>query len=51
MHSLNTSLQQASLVSLGLAATSLITEGALLMVYLEEASYAYVPIVDKAGVR
>lgn len=48
---LNTSLQQASLVSLGLAATSLITEGALLMVYLEEASYAYVPIVDKAGVR
>ncbi|WIA22988.1 hypothetical protein OEZ86_009906 [Tetradesmus obliquus] len=48
---LNASLQQASLVSQGLAATSLITEGALLMVYLEEASYAYVPIFDKAGVR
>jgi hypothetical protein len=48
---LNASLQQASLVSQGLAATSLITEGALLMAYLEESSYAYVPIVDKAGAR
>jgi hypothetical protein len=48
---LNASLQQASLVSQGLAATSLITEGALLMVYLEESSYAYVPVVDKAGTR
>jgi hypothetical protein len=48
---LNASLQQALLVSQGLAATSLITEGALLMAYLEESSYAYVPIVDKAGTR
>jgi hypothetical protein len=48
---LNASLQQASLVSQGFAATSLISDRALLMAYLEESSYAYVPIVDKAGAR
>lgn len=46
---LNSSLQQASLVSQALSATSLVVEGALLMAYVGDTSYLYTPVLDQAG--